>query len=276
MFNRKAYKQIAMKELYGRRATSIFAMVMSSLIMLIISLPYLYSNFLDQLYPQRIDQANAILDSISPQSFTLDQMLYVFGIDLHPLAVISFLLPLFIMPALSMAKCYTFIAYSHTTQKLPKSTYIKGFAYSFKAFRAALLRSVMIYLWSCLLWIPGITKSYAYSQMMYIIAENPKIKISRAISLSNTLTKGFKWNLFVLDLSFIGWRILGLLSFGIANLWINPYIQMTKVNAFHSMKSQKLLSGDMKEEDFTGIQPQQTVPEIESAPQNQQTTGDEE
>lgn len=95
-----------------------------------------------------------------------------------------------------------------------------------------LLRNVFLFLWTCLLIIPGIIKFYAYRFVPYILAENPNISPNRAIQISNEMTKGHKFEMFVLDLSFIGWYILGLLCFGIGTLFVLPYHNQTMAELY--------------------------------------------
>ncbi|SCG82779.1 hypothetical protein DW1_1206 [Proteiniborus sp. DW1] len=86
-----------------------------------------------------------------------------------------------------------------------------------------LLRGVFTFLWTLLLVIPGIIKSYSYSMVPYILGDNPNIGAKRAIELSNEMTYGYKFDMFVLKLSFIGWYLLGLLALGIGTLFVLPY-----------------------------------------------------
>lgn len=95
-----------------------------------------------------------------------------------------------------------------------------------------LLRSVYTFLWTLLLIIPGIIKSYAYRMVPYILADNPSIGYNRAIQLSNEMTRGNKFDMFVLDLSFIGWRLLGLLACGIGIIFVQPYVDMTEAELY--------------------------------------------
>ena len=85
-----------------------------------------------------------------------------------------------------------------------------------------LLRAVQNFLWALLLIIPGIVKAYAYRMVPYILADNPNIGASRAIELSNRMTQGHKFDIFVLDLSFIGWYLLGSLVV-IGGVFVMPY-----------------------------------------------------
>ncbi len=79
-----------------------------------------------------------------------------------------------------------------------------------------------------LLWwltvVGGVIKHYSYLLVPYIIAENPDIDPEEAISLSRRMMDGHKMEAFYIDLSFIGWHILGILTFGAAEaFWAVPY-----------------------------------------------------
>lgn len=105
------------------------------------------------------------------------------------------------------------------------------------AFKVSFLVALFTSLWSLLFVIPGFVKMYAYSQAMYILAENPDIGALEAINRSKAMMDGKKMDLFVLDLSFIGWHILGGITFGIAYIWILPYISAAKANFYNSIKN---------------------------------------
>lgn len=86
-----------------------------------------------------------------------------------------------------------------------------------------LLSSVYQFLWALLLIVPGIIKGYSYALTPYLLKDHPELKFNAAIEESMRLMSGNKMRLFLLDLSFIGWFLLGLITFGIAFLWITPY-----------------------------------------------------
>lgn len=89
-----------------------------------------------------------------------------------------------------------------------------------------------IILWSFLFFIPGIIKAFSYSQMKYILAEFPDVSIPEAMKISIKITKGYKWDLFIMYLSFLGWMILSSLTFGIGFLWLFPYMNLSFANAY--------------------------------------------
>lgn len=86
-----------------------------------------------------------------------------------------------------------------------------------------LVRGVYLFLWSLTV-IGGVIKSYSYFMVPYIMAENPTLKANEAIGLSRRMMRGHKWECFVSDLSFLGWRILDMVTFGLVGVfWLNGY-----------------------------------------------------
>ena len=98
--------------------------------------------------------------------------------------------------------------------------------------KSMFLRGLFTFLWSLLLIIPGIIKSYAYRMVPYIMADNPQMEATDAITLSRKMMDGEKWKAFVLDLSFIGWYLLGMLACGIGMLFVNPYYFSTAAQLY--------------------------------------------
>ena len=102
---------------------------------------------------------------------------------------------------------------------------------------ALLFRALYIFLWSLLLIIPGIIKMYEYRFVPYIMAENPELEHNRALNLSREMTRGQKMDIFVLDLSFLGWFILGALFFGIGILFVQPYYDAVNAELYQKLKT---------------------------------------
>ncbi|AOR24832.1 DUF975 family protein [Clostridium taeniosporum] len=106
--------------------------------------------------------------------------------------------------------------------------------------KTMLLTDIFIFLWSLLLIIPGIIKSYAYRMVPYILADNPNIGAKKAIALSNEMTRGHKFDIFVLDLSFIGWYLLGTLALFIGTLFVMPYENATNAELYLVLRKNAL------------------------------------
>ena len=99
-----------------------------------------------------------------------------------------------------------------------------------------LMTYLFTFLWSLLFIIPGIVKAYAYSMAYYVKCDNPSFTWKQCLDESQRITKGKKWNLFCLDLSFIGWIIVGSMVCGIGTLWVEPYMQAARVSFYESIK----------------------------------------
>jgi len=116
----------------------------------------------------------------------------------------------------------------------------QGFAQKF-------LRGLYSFLWGLLLIVPGIVKSYAYAMTPYIMAENPNMTASEALSASQEMMKGHKGELFWLDLTFIGWDFLANFSlsinnvtirFAVGNLALNPYKNAARTAFYRNLQTQ--------------------------------------
>lgn len=107
-----------------------------------------------------------------------------------------------------------------------------------KAFLVPLLQGLFVFLWSLLFVIPGIIMAYAYSMAIYVANDNPELSAMDAIRKSRELMNGHKWDLFVLDLSFIGWIFLCLLTCGIGFFFLAPYIEMAHVEFYRELTEQ--------------------------------------
>lgn len=106
------------------------------------------------------------------------------------------------------------------------------------------------FLWSFLFIIPGIIKLYEYAAINYILAVRPNIAPTEAMELSKTIMKGHKLDLFVLELSFIGWDILNSFTYGILGyLYLTPYKQTTKLEFYSAIRLEAIASGIVSESD---------------------------
>ena len=111
-----------------------------------------------------------------------------------------------------------------------------GFDDFFSAFKVTLLVGLYTFLWSLLFIIPGIVKGYSYSMAMYVLADNKGKSAKECIAESKAMTEGHKMELFVLDLSFIGWYLLSALTCGLALLYLVPLLNATHANVYETIK----------------------------------------
>lgn len=101
------------------------------------------------------------------------------------------------------------------------------------------LRNLFIILWSLLLVIPGVIKTFSYAMTPFILAEHPELTAEQAIDRSMELMDGHKWELFVLGLTFIGWELLNALTLGIGSFWLNPYKNAAYAAFYREITAQK-------------------------------------
>ena len=111
-----------------------------------------------------------------------------------------------------------------------------GFDDFFSAFKVTFLVGIYTFLWSLLFIIPGIVKGYSYSMAMYVLADNKGKSARECITESKAMMEGHKMELFVLDLSFIGWYLLCCLTCGLASLYVVPLLNATHANVYETIK----------------------------------------
>ncbi len=119
--------------------------------------------------------------------------------------------------------------------------------------RAMILKSIYIMAWSLLFFIPGIIKSYEYYFVSYIIAENPEIPVYRAFQISKEMTDGYKMRIFLLELSFVGWYLLGAFCLGIGVFFVNPYMTATLAELYAAQRAYVLSQGIVGEDELCGF-----------------------
>ena len=140
-----------------------------------------------------------------------------------------------VVPALTLATAIIYLNMAAGV-KPEIAELFKHFDKFWAAFKVSFFTGLFTFLWSLLLVIPGIIKAFGYSMAMYILAENPSIGALDALKQSENMMKGHKMEMFILDLSFIGWHLLASITFGIAYIWVIPYINATKTNFYNKIK----------------------------------------
>ena len=114
-------------------------------------------------------------------------------------------------------------------------TLLDGFAFAGKIILLELWRTLVITVWSFVFVIPGIIASYRYSFALYNLLDNPEMGVTEAMVLSKQQTRGYKWDLFLLDLSFIGWDLLMPLTAGILSIYVKPYREQSRMGYYRAV-----------------------------------------
>ncbi len=98
-------------------------------------------------------------------------------------------------------------------------------------------RDLSVALWSLLFIIPGIYKAYQYRMVPYILTEHPDMPYQEVLERSKDIMENEKWNAFVLDLSFIPWELLSLMTCGILEIfYVGAYRQLTNGALYLSLR----------------------------------------
>lgn len=131
------------------------------------------------------------------------------------------------------------LLYENRDERVPENMFRITFSNYVHKVWGLFLMNLKIILWSLLLIVPGLIMAYAYSMTPYILDEHPEIGAWDASKRSREMMKGHKLRLFWLDLSFIGWFLLSILTLGIGFLWLIPYNEVSRVAFYNDLKAQQ-------------------------------------
>lgn len=146
---------------------------------------------------------------------------------------------------LSSSAARMFLKQSADGQPMDLHDLAAGFTEDFSgSFLLNLMQSIFIVLWSLLLVVPGIVKALGWSMSFYVRAEHPDYTWRQCLDASAALTSGYKGEIFLLHLSFIGWYIVGALCLGVGTLWVQAYVQAAMTQCYHWLKARQSYSTD--------------------------------
>lgn len=145
----------------------------------------------------------------------------------------------FVILPLAWAFVVTFLRNYRAGNEFAVMNLIEGYQNDFKRLFCTLgLKYIYTYLWTLLFIIPGIIKGYSYALTEYILEDNKEIENNAAIEKSMAMMEGHKMELFLLDLSFLGWYLLALLTCGIGLLWVMPYQYTARAAFYEDLKAE--------------------------------------
>jgi uncharacterized membrane protein len=166
-------------------------------------------------------------------------ILYAIDIVISSLSNWTFILTLLIAGPFTLG-IYTIFLKIFRREDFKIEEMFNGFKDFGRALGTYLLMTLYILLWSILLIVPGIIAAISYSMTFFILAENPNIKAADALRLSKQMMYGHKTQYFMLMLSFIGWFLLSILTFGIGLLFLYSYITMASTIFYQQIKGEAL------------------------------------
>lgn len=245
MFDRKKYKKFAKMQLKSRWATPVMMTLFTALILTLMNLPGIRRDIQD------IRENQALYEFSEENGIGITgEMFFSAPSSRGFLDEIVSWLAVFAEFVLIFAMIGVYVKMSHGPEPVKFGTFIEGFSLWSKGILCGLWKSLWTLLWSLLFLFPGIVKSYAYSQTEYLLLEYPELSVTKAMRISILITRGHKGDLFVQDISFLGWAFLASVPFGLGWLWLFPYISMTKVNSFHALLKEAAQAGLISQEDL--------------------------
>ena len=210
MQNNQYYKNAALEALKGRWAPAVIVTIVFMAIVMAIVSPGCITEF----FPLPVG--------------------WIMGI-----AGANMLLSYFVSIPLSVGYYNAFrLLYTQGDDRLTSNMFKLGFTNWLHNVWGMFLMCIKVLLWCLLLFIPGIIKAFAYAMTPFILVEHPEMRAIDAIRKSNAMMKGHKFDLFYLELSFIGWGILCLFTFGLGFIWLIPYMYTTIAAFYEDLKAE--------------------------------------
>lgn len=185
--------------------------------------------------------ATIATSGLSMASSTISTMSSILEMDLSftfllsPLSSIASFATIFLSGTLMVGQAVFFLNLANGAAAKPEDVFSQFKKNWSNTFVMGLLTTIFTMLWSLLFIIPGIIAALSYFAAPYILAEHPEINASDAIKMSKEMMNGHKTQLFLLNLSFTGWFILGIFTFGLAFIYIMPYMQATLAEFFNEI-----------------------------------------
>lgn len=172
--------------------------------------------------------------------FYIIEMIFSGLLDLAPslLAIVPFIVWLAIAPVLEFNYDVVFLDNKRSGDKYELKQLFSNFDKQYSnIWLTIFLTYVYTLLWTLLFFILGVIKSYSYAMVPYILRDDSNKTGNAAIDLSREMMDGYKLDLFFLHLSFVGWFLLSILTFGLGLLWLVPYICATQAEFYEDVKA---------------------------------------
>ncbi|MBR5400578.1 MAG: DUF975 family protein [Treponema sp.] len=271
VFDRPKYKQFALQQLNGRWKTAVLGTLICLAIGMVFSIP-----------ESQFSYSYEDLQNLAGMS--LEQMMEYFGMT-RTTAVLQFLFSVIsqlVSFIINIALAHLWLVYSRSPDPVSLKVLFEGFNKWGRGILAGLWQLLWLIIWGllcCVIFIavafpfafiiksseafisispllfiicciPLLIKSIEYSHLFYLVAEFPELGIRKALTISKLITKGHRMEIFITYLTFIGWVIVGIVTFFIGFLWISPYLNMTYINIYHALLKDALETGKVLPEDL--------------------------
>lgn len=171
------------------------------------------------------------LNFLRPASMFLKTPSFIFGGS-------TFLLMLLLVPlAIGIYNAFRLFWTDGDIDLVP-NMFKLGFSKYLHILGGELLTTLYTLLWTLLLIVPGIIKAYAYSCVPFLLVEEPELPVTEAIKKSEDMMRGHKMDFFLMNLNFMAFSILCVLTLGIGYLWFFPYVLNTTAGFYVQVKAE--------------------------------------
>lgn len=228
MFDRKKYKKFARVQLKKRWTVPVIMTLICTFIVGLIEFP----------------DITASINLLMSDGEELTQAASIYS-------EIRTLIVLVVSLVLIYAETHVFLKMSTGPEPVSLGDFFEGFIKWPRSIAAGLWQELWENLWTLVFIIPGIVKHYAYSMTKFIVMEYPEISVTKALKISMVITRGHKMDIFLTELSFLGWAILATIPCFLGFLWLIPYMQMTMTNVYHALLTEAIETNKLKKEDLT-------------------------
>lgn len=158
------------------------------------------------------------------------------GILIPIIILISFLFFIFVINPLTVGKKRYFVESIEDTSSIGTMFKIFKDENYMNIVKIMFLMDVKLFLWTLCFIVPGIVKTYEYYMVPFLLAQDSSLSTSDVFDRSKAMTDNNKFNIFVLELSFLGWYILCAFTFGIGYLFLAPYREATYAELYYASK----------------------------------------
>lgn len=244
MKNNQEFKSEALAALRGNWGKAVLATLVYVLLICLISAPASYQSVKMQSYLTENAGSHASLYDMA--SLMQDPAYQLLSKRMNGYSSLSGLVSILLVMPLSLG-------YANAMRRLlvggenelVSNTFRIAFSNYWHKVWGLLWMTILIFLWSLLLIIPGVIKSFSYAMTPFILEDNPELSGVEAIHRSRMMMKGHKFDLFWLWLSFIGWFLLSILTCGIGLLWLVPYMETAQAAFYEEVKADYALNGGL-------------------------------
>lgn len=188
------------------------------------------------IYAYICSSVSSIVDSIGHDVYST--MLRRFALAIMVSFLMKLIYQLVVVYPFEVGNCRFYID-AHYTEPAYKQL-LHGFSANYiNVVLIQMLRRLKVFLWTLLFIVPGVIKSYETFMIPYLLAENPDIRCREAFETSRKMMDGNKLNVLLLNLSFIGWMMLGTFTGGLAYIFFaGPYYDAALANMALRIKAE--------------------------------------